>query len=73
MLRHLARRRNEGGPPDRIPLVPFCTNDSDQLLASTQTIQDCCDVVDLNLGCPREIAMSGHHGSFLQAKCSISF
>ncbi|KAF8749265.1 Cellulase (glycosyl hydrolase family 5) [Rhizoctonia solani] len=48
----------EGGDRDR-PLIV-------QLLDSALVVQDHCDAVDINFGCPQDIAKKGHYGSFLQ-------
>lgn len=52
--------------PDDRPLVAhFSGNDPDTMLLAAKFVEDKCDAIDLNLGCPQRIAHTGHFGSYL--------
>ena len=42
-------------PQDRPLVVQLCGNDPDYLLQAAKMVEDECDAIDINLGCPQVI------------------
>lgn len=53
---------------DRPLIIQFCGNEPDTLLQACKKVEDKCDAVDINFGCPQGIAKRGNYGSFLLEK-----
>lgn len=51
---------------DRPLVVQLCGNSPEIMLKAAKKLQGNCDAIDINLGCPQNIAKKGHYGSFLQ-------
>ncbi|KAI0294439.1 hypothetical protein BC826DRAFT_1091661 [Russula brevipes] len=63
------RRALESGRSSTGPVVvQVCGNDQDVIVRGAKTVVDLCDGIDLNLGCPQDIAREEHFGAYLLGK-----
>ncbi|KAJ3550403.1 hypothetical protein NMY22_g512 [Coprinellus aureogranulatus] len=46
-------------------VVQLCGNDPEMVVKAGRKVQNHCDTIDLNLGCPQEAARDGHYGAYL--------
>lgn len=53
-------------PEDRPLIAQFCGDDPETILEAAKLIQNEVDAIDINLGCPQNIAKKGHYGAYLQ-------
>jgi len=58
-------------PEDRPLSVQFCGNDPQTILAAAKLVENDCDEVNLNLGCPQGIARRGRYGAFLLTETEL--
>ena len=52
-------------PEDRPLVCHFSANDPKEFTDAAKLVQDKCDAIDLNLGCPQRTAFVEHFGSYL--------
>eukprot|EP00924_Labyrinthula_sp_SR-Ha-C_P016000 maker-scaffold_4-snap-gene-16.5-mRNA-1 protein AED:0.02 eAED:0.02 QI:0/0/0.5/1/1/1/2/491/366 len=53
---------------DRPLVVQICGHDPEIMLEAAKIVENRCDAIDINLGCPQKIARRGNYGSFLLEK-----
>lgn len=58
-------------PEDRPLVVQFAGHDPQLMLQAAKMVEDKCDAVDINLGCPQGIAKRGRYGAYLMEELDL--
>ncbi|EOB13983.1 tRNA-dihydrouridine synthase 1-like protein [Nosema bombycis CQ1] len=56
---------------DRPLVIQVCGNNPQIMLEACLILQEECDAIDINFGCPQEVAKRGKYGSWLQDDWSL--
>jgi len=66
-LRNIKKTKDyfETAEGDRPLFAQFAGDDPELMLRAAKLIEDQVDAIDINFGCPQQIARRGHYGSFL--------
>ncbi|KJH46214.1 peptidase, T1 family [Dictyocaulus viviparus] len=59
------------GPAAKNTPDQFCANNPDTFLMASRLVENVCDGVDLNLGCPQMVAKRGRYGAYLQDEMDL--
>lgn len=60
-------------PADRPLFVQIAGHDPQLMLQTAKYVEDHCDAVDINLGCPQGIAKRGRYGAFLMEELDLLY
>lgn len=52
-------------------VIQICGNSPQRMLECALILQDYCDAIDINFGCPQNIAKRGNYGAFLEDKWEL--
>jgi tRNA-dihydrouridine synthase len=63
----------EINPQDRPLVVQIAGHDPQVMLQAAKMVQDHCDAIDINLGCPQGIAKRGCYGAFLMEELDLLY
>lgn len=53
-------------------VIQLCGNDPDIMTEVAKQVEPFCDAIDLNFGCPQNIAKKGNYGAFLQNDLNLT-
>jgi len=51
---------------DRPLVIQICGDNPEEMLQTCLSLQDHCEAIDINFGCPQDVAKRGNYGSYLQ-------